>query len=92
MTISLDFDETYTRDPEMWRKFAHMAVSMGHEIVLITNRTPEQGAEVRAALRGVPVSAVVFAGRAPKREAARRQGIRVDVWVDDLPHTVDSGR
>lgn len=92
MVISLDFDDTFTRDPELWRRFTHTAVSMGHDVVLVTNRAPHRGAEVHAALRGVPVSAIVFAGRAPKREAALRHGIQVDVWVDDLPHTVDSGR
>jgi len=92
MTISLDYDDTFTQDPGLWAAFIQAATQRGHVVLLTTNRSPAFGREVHRALHGLPVAEVIFAGRLPKRVAAARRGHRVDVWVDDLPHTVELGR
>ena len=46
MNISLDFDDTYTRDPAFWNSFIVGARGRGHHVYLVTARTPEQGQEV----------------------------------------------
>lgn len=92
-TYGIDYDETWTTDPTLWTQFTRTAVSRGHRVVLVTNRVSRRpwGPEVRTALRGVPVDGIVFAGAAPKRQAALQAGHRVDVWIDDSPQTVHQG-
>lgn len=92
MTISLDFDDTFTADPKLWTAFVRQAHARGHTVLLVTNRPALFRAEVDAAVAGLPFREVIFAGRTPKRLAARRRGYEVHVWVDDLPHTVEYGR
>lgn len=92
MTISLDFDDTFTADPELWTAFVQQAHARGHTVLLTTNRPWAFRREVHKAVAGLPFREVIFAGRTPKRLAARQRGYEVDVWVDDLPHTVDLGR
>lgn len=93
MIYGVDYDGTWTSDPVLWRAFVQSAVARGHQVILITNRISAApwGPEVRAALSDVPVADIVFCGAAPKRAVARQRGWNVDVWVDDRPHTVDSG-
>ena len=38
LRISIDFDETFTRDPELWADFIKMALSRDHRVTMITAR------------------------------------------------------
>ena len=38
MLIALDYDDTFTRDPEGWLNFAKLMKSRGHEIIGVTMR------------------------------------------------------
>ncbi len=94
MIISIDFDETWTQDPDAWRAFARLLRGRGHTVIVTTNRYPIP-IGVQEVYRAVATSAVadiIFAGAKPKREAARERGHRVDVWVDDAPEMVIWGR
>ena len=93
LTISIDYDETWSADPGLWKAFARMARRRGHNVLLVTNRPNEEPyrMEVLIATRGC-VDEVIFAGIAPKRHAAEQAGWDPDIWVDDLPHTVELGR
>jgi hypothetical protein len=92
--ISIDFDETWTQDPEAWRTFARLLQRRGHTVIVTTNRYPLPlvAQEVYASVRTKAVRDIIFAGAKPKREAARERGYRVDVWVDDTPEMVLWGR
>lgn len=93
MILSLDFDDTWTADPELWQMFCRQAKRRGHTVILVTNREPfpHYVREVHGA--AAPwVDHIIFAGRRPKRDAAAEQGYDVDVWLDDYPSSVDFGR
>lgn len=93
MLVSIDYDETWTQDPDLWRTFAYLLKRRGHTIILVTNRrvNPTCAAEISRAVGG-NVGEIIFAGPRPKREAAAKRGYHPDVWIDDLPITVDGGR
>ncbi len=93
MIISIDYDETWTLDPPFWQRFCRQAVRSGHMVILVTNRpgTAFDCKELRKNVSGW-VSEIVFAGTSPKRAAAAARGFRPDVWIDDLPLTVENGR
>ena len=38
MTIAIDFDKTFTADPELWLSFIRSASLRGHEIICATYR------------------------------------------------------
>lgn len=84
MNISLDYDNTYTRDPKFWNDFCAMATDNGHTVYCVTMRTPSEGADVIASLQ-YRVSAIFFTSRKNKKDYMFSVGISIDVWIDDMP-------
>ena len=85
LTIALDYDDTYTEDPAFWCAMIHAARKFGHTVVCITARrkTFENMKELRDTL---PTDVEAhFSYDEPKAEYAKRNGIAVDVWIDDSP-------
>jgi hypothetical protein len=91
--ISIDFDDTWTQDPEAWREFARMLNGRGHTVLVTTNRYKTQPSlrEVRGVVGTGAIQEVIFAGTKPKRVAASERGYDVDVWADDSPEMVFLG-
>lgn len=88
MIIAIDYDNTYSADPESFNKVIIIFKEAGHNVICVTAR--EDG------VMGVPVRnsigklvPVIFAGSVPKRTAARKNGYIVDVWIDDMPMMID---
>ena len=84
MNLSLDYDNTYTRDPEFWDMFIMNAVQRGHKVYCVTMRTPAEGEEVRRDL-SQKVEAIHFTSRRNKHDFMFDQKISIDVWIDDMP-------
>ena len=85
ISIALDYDDTFTADPDLWRAFIADAVARGHSVVCITARrkTLENQQELaREMPEGVRVH---FSYDEPKADYAKRNGVPVDVWIDDHP-------
>ena len=87
MTIAIDFDNTWTRDPEFWAETVKRGRERGIEFVIVTGRSDEGvfGAQVRRAIQDIPI---VFAAMEWKRKAALRRGWIVDIWIDDMPEYI----
>ena len=92
MTISIDYDKTFSSDPEMWGKFAKSSAASGNQVVMISRRpdTEQDRNEITAALGDYAssFSTVLLVGDQFKDAAAKAAGINVDVWVDDSPQFV----
>lgn len=88
MLFAVDFDGTFSRDPDYYRAVVAIGRARGHEYVLVTGRSDEGrwGAEVRAALGDL--MPIVFAANGWKRAAAEAAGYKVDVWEDDHPEYI----
>lgn len=87
MIISIDYDNTYTADIGLWCDFIDMAQGQGHEVVCITNREkPPEPPEP------VPPVPIFCAHEMYKGAKAAEDLIMVDIWIDDLPGTVEPGR
>ncbi|QDH83430.1 hypothetical protein [Achromobacter phage Motura] len=89
MIVGLDFDETYTRDPETWDKVIAVLRAARHTVYCVTMRYPglEESLEVSSQLNG-KVDACFFTGRKGKRDFMYAQGINVHVWIDDMPDAI----
>ena len=95
LTISIDFDQTFTAAPGLWRSFIADATARGSRVVCITRRDDTQDnrdaitsafGDVYNALGGL----VLCGPSAQKRDAAEAAGLTVDIWVDDTPETIPS--
>ena len=78
MKIALDFDNTFTADPELWVHFANIARVRGHEVVVVTSRYPENPPPP---LYGLQIICCSF--------TAKRKHYQADIWIDDDPKHID---
>ena len=92
MNISIDFDDTYTRDPECWNLFIKLCKYRGHNVYCITARTPKQSDDVLSSIgKIIGHENCLFTSMSAKKKYAYSKGISIDVWIDDLPIFVDTG-
>jgi len=86
MLICIDFDGTYTADPELWDLFLEAAKMKGHTVVCATMRYENELQPVRNMLEG-KVSEIIPTSRKAKHAFVRNHlGKRPDIWIDDQPH------
>lgn len=85
-TFGIDFDDTWTTDPDLFAAFARLATERGHRCVVVTQRAPRFAQELRAVI-GDSIEIVHCAG-VTKAEGCRSAGVAVDVWIDDYPAAV----
>jgi len=91
MLIGLDFDQTFDKDPQMWRKFVDLAANYGHQVWIVTARTDNR--ENREVLEEFCAGlTVVFTNGSPKPWFIQNIFKRnVDVWIDDDPKRLIEG-
>ena len=90
MIVSLDFDDTYTRDPELWNKIVIMMLNRGHTVYVVSARYDRQMDEVYDSIGTIIGKKNCFSTNMnQKREyMAKTQGILIDVWIDDMPEMI----
>lgn len=84
MNISLDYDNTYTRDPATWDEFIAFARSRDHKVYCITMRSHREAVQVYHDLTG-KVNDIYCTNRQAKKDFMFALGIAIDVWIDDMP-------
>lgn len=85
MLIVLDYDETYTIDPEFWDLVIFAAKHKDHSVICATMRYEHEGEEVISSL-GNKVEKIIFTGRKAKYDFVHNEGYYPSVWIDDSPH------
>lgn len=89
MKIGLDFDNTYTRDPEAWNTFVRYFTGRGHQVYCTTYRLQSQSAEVYETIGEViGHKNCYFTAYTAKHPYMVAQGIIIDVWIDDTPQLI----
>lgn len=89
MKIGLDFDNTYTRDPEAWNTFIRYFTGRGHTVYCVTYRYQSEWTEVLATIGEViGHDRCFFTGGRAKHPYMIDQGIYIDVWIDDMPQLI----
>jgi hypothetical protein len=82
--IGLDYDDTYTEDPELWRQFTLAAQDRGHIVVFSTARNDDDPLE-----ESLPDVDVVYSNGEKKMKAFQDQGFPVPtIWIDDRPELI----
>jgi hypothetical protein len=80
--IALDYDDTYTADPELFDQFISAAKDRGHLVVCVTYRH-----EHTPIKRDIGIE-VFYTNGKPKAEHMREVGLSPDVWIDDWPELI----
>ena len=91
MNIALDFDETYTLDPEFWERFIDNAFECNHEVFIVTSRDEVLDWDNRFRVFHDGPIQVVWCDGKPKRGVCESLGIKIDVWIDDMPEVITKG-
>lgn len=94
MNIALDFDDTFTADPELWADFVNVAKGRGHIIYCVTARrnTAENIAEITAQFTEYMIDIpIIFSNLKSKLQTVQEYGIRIDIWIDDAPYSLVNG-
>lgn len=86
MLIALDYDGTYTADPELWDEFIARARSRDHQVIIATMRIKGFEDEIVEAQLADKVDEIIYTDRKAKKAAVRHQyGRDPDIWIDDNP-------
>lgn len=83
MLIALDYDGTFTADPEYWIQIIDLTLRRGHEMVLATMRHEHELDDIDPRLKSR--MQIVPTGRKAKKKALSLRGIEPDIWIDDTP-------
>lgn len=86
LNISLDYDETYTEDPECWNEVINVFKKYGHRVFCISARS--ENMDNRIELESVLDIPVFLTGHKSKRDFAKLNDLDIDVWIDDRPEAV----
>ena len=86
MTIAFDIDGTWTLAPRLFRATAELFRTHGWTAIIVTGAVQSQDKMDR--LRFPRAMPIVFCNGKLKEQAAREAGYKVDVWVDDMPGTI----
>lgn len=93
MKIALDFDDTYTKDPDLWIKFADHCRSRGHTLCIVTARPDDNDnfdIEMSMLVKMMDIR-VIYCSYYPKRHyCATVLDMHFDVWIDDSPEAIIS--
>lgn len=87
-TWAIDYDGTWTADPEAVAAFAALLRRRGHRVIVVTARASGHGEVMREA--SAHVDRVLFSGPTLKAVYAASQGESVQVWLEDNPEMVGS--
>ena len=95
MNIAIDYDNTYTKDPEMWLDIIGIMQSKGHHVMCVTFRhefeceigRDKRLGEIDPRLKE-KVDEFIATGRRAKFKYLYNLGIGVDIWIDDDPLTI----
>ena len=89
MNIAIDFDETITLDPSMWKKVIKIMKDSGHCVYCVTlrNDSIKNVTEVYSVI-GNDVDAIFFTGGMAKKDYMYDQGFYISVWIDDNPFLI----
>jgi hypothetical protein len=87
MIIALDYDHTFTEDPEGWLEAMKIMRMRGHLIYGVTMRYDTETAGMSERYLAA-CDKIFFTGRCAKQPFMAARGIQVQVWIDDMPQWV----
>lgn len=92
MNISIDFDDTYTRDPGFWNLVIAHAITRNHTVYCVTARANPNDEQVLGSIgKLIGKDNCFFTAMQGKRAYMHANKINIDVWIDDMPDMICRG-
>ena len=92
LNIALDYDGTFTEDPEMFVDFLVNAQKRNHTVYMVTLRSKEHDFEdIHNYLTNEYGVQIVWCDGRSKREVTEELGIKINIWIDDQPECISKG-
>lgn len=89
MRISLDYDGTYTADPATWDKFIALMFAGGHDVRVVTMRSPTKDRTADLVKLERKVQIIYTDGAAKRFHLTNRDSDWVpEIWIEDKPEAV----
>lgn len=89
MIISIDYDDTYSANPDMWDEFIRVAQTFGSRVICVTARHDYEMHKVHMSIGNIIGKSECFStGRIYKKKYMKEQGVKVDIWIDDNPSAI----
>ena len=89
LKIALDYDETYSRDPEFWDMFIQLCRARKYDVRIVTVRDErfDRSAELVAVEKKLPV--IYTRGVAKQWYCSHfADGFNPEIWIDDRPKSI----
>jgi hypothetical protein len=87
--IAVDWDGTFTEDPDLWRGFikAAHACENGRKFrcFFVTFRNPCEEVQKEADALGIEA---LFTGGMPKMKFCEERSTDIHIWIDDMPELI----
>ena len=87
MIVSLDYDDTYTKDKELWNLFIRKCKASGYHVEFVTLRS-ENGNNLDITLDAAEMDiSITFCNGRQKAEM-----FEADIWIDDMPEVIPTAQ
>lgn len=84
LNIGLDFDDTVTASPGEWLSLVRQMKGFGWKVYIVTWRYEHEWPEDFNFIRN-DVDGIFCTGRRGKKGFMAKEGIQIDIWIDDNP-------
>jgi hydroxymethylpyrimidine pyrophosphatase-like HAD family hydrolase len=94
MNIAIDFDGTFDRDTIAWKEVVQVLIERGHRVFMVTSRNVDDKQLVRqwAECTGIDRSRIICTNGTAKRWFCGQRGLKIDIWIDDDPGSIENGK
>ena len=89
MNIALDYDNTLTLDVRTWENVVALLSRAGHSVYLVTARLDSSMGPLEWLREHPNIKGVFNTNLQAKRPYMEDRGIEIDVWIDDMPRSVN---
>jgi len=86
MNIAIDFDDTYTLNPNVWNQIIDILLKQNNNVYCVTKRYKDNAKDIVEAFANTNIP-IIYAVKS-KLEAVSDAGIKIDVWIDDKPQSI----
>lgn len=88
LNIALDWDDTFTADPDGFKAIIRCFQSLGHTVTIVTLRDDQDRDERMDELKDKYDVDVIFCAGQSKERVVRELGLHMNIWLDDNPRFI----
>lgn len=96
LLIAIDFDDTFTADPELFSAMMLSAIERGHRVICVTSRrNSEENSNDMLEIfekHNLLKIQIIFCNIDSKLWTMEKLKFKVDIWIDDAPYSIVHGK